>query len=604
MKTLFTSLFLFVAGFNAFSQEFKVDTLYKNGPFGNRINVVILGDGFTQAELPKFSQEAKKFADFFLGYRPYDHYKSYFNFFAIPTPSKESGVTNPGTAPDAYPEQPVATKDTYYGASFGSSIHRLVTISNYAAMFNVLAYNLPSWDLIVMLVNTEFYGGSGGSIAVHTLNSAANTIGVHEIGHTFSYLSDEYWAGPQYGHESPNMTAESNPAIVKWKNWLNTTNIGVFPHGMSDDAAKWFKPTSANCLMEQLDKELCAVCREATTEKMLSLVDPVDGIEPDNSGTVELAEDDNIFKLNLVEPEPNSLKIEWRLDGVLMGGGLDRVNLSGAQLTNPTALLTATVFDTTFTSRVNDAAAQRTRTVEWKVDRTNTPVTFRLTAEAPVICAGDSTKLTATGCQGTVTWSTGETGNEITVNPAATTEYSATCTANETEQLAVTVTVVPLPVVTVTNGGPYFEGATVQLNAEGGQNYHWTGPDNFDAQIPNPVIEDATVLNSGEYEVEVSNTNGCMVLGSTTVKVDPILAVDNNPDAFLQIGPNPAKDYIHVHTVLPGTSELTIYDSNGRRLISKSFVNAADIKLNVNSGLYLYRFSNNQKEFSGKLIVQ
>jgi hypothetical protein len=346
------------------------------------------------------------------------------------------------------------------------------------------------------------------------------------------------------------------------------------------------------------------VCREATTEKILSLVDPVDAIEPNNVGTVELTEEDNIFKLNLVNPEPNSLKIEWRLDGVLMGGGLDRVNLSGAQLPNPTALLTATVFDTTFTSRINDAESRRTRTVEWKVDRTNTPITFRLLAETPVICAGDSTKLTATGCQGTVTWSTGQTGNEITVKPAGTTEYSATCSTNEAEKLAVTVTVVPLPVVTVTNGGPYFEGATIHLNAEGGQNYHWTGPDNFDAQIPNPVIEDATVVNSGEYEVEVSNANGCMVLGKTNVKVDPILAVDNGPDSFLKIGPNPAKDYIHVNTKLPGTSELTIYDSNGRKLISKSFITTTDIKLNVNSGLYLYRFSNNQKEVSGKLVVQ
>jgi hypothetical protein len=604
MKTLFTSLFLFVTGINAFSQEFKVDTLYKTGSFANRVNVVILGDGFTEDELPKFSEEAKKFADFFLRYAPYNHYKNYFNFFAIPTPSKESGVTNPGNAPDAYPEQPVSTKDTYYGASFGSSIHRLVTISNYSAMYNVLAYNLPSWDLVVMLVNTEYYGGSGGSIAVHTLNSAANTIGVHEIGHTFSYLSDEYWAGPQYGRESPNMTLESSPALVKWKNWLNTTNVGVFPHGMSGDAATWFKPTRANCLMEQLDKDLCAVCREATTEKILSLVDPIDSFEPDNVGPVGLAEGDNIFKINLVEPEPNSLKIEWRLDGVLMGGGVDRVNISLEQLPNPTALLTATVFDTTFTSRIDYAPAQRTKTVEWKLDRTNTPVIFKLAAETPVICAGDSTKLIASGCLGTVTWSTGENGNEITVRPERTTEYSATCSANDADRLTVSVTVVPLPVITVTNGGPYFEGATIQLNAAGGENYHWTGPENFDAQIADPTIAAATVQNSGEYEVEVSDTNGCMVSGRTTVRVDPILSAANDPGTFLQIGPNPAKDYIHINTKLPGTSELTLYDSRGRKLISKSFVTTTDIKFNVNSGLYLYRFSNDQKEVTGKLIVQ
>ena len=240
MTKLFTLILLFVCS-HCFSQIFEVDTIHKSGPIDNRINVVILGDGFTQAELPRFKEQATLFADFFLAYAPYSAYRNYFNFFSVPTPSKESGVSNPGNAPDAYPDQPVGMKDTYYGGSFGESIHRLVTIRNYQALSNVLAFNFPSYDLVVVLVNTPFYGGSGGSIAVHTLHSQANTIGVHEIGHTFSYLNDEYWAGPQYGWEAANMTAESNPELVKWKNWLNETNIGVFKHG-EGEAAKWHKP--------------------------------------------------------------------------------------------------------------------------------------------------------------------------------------------------------------------------------------------------------------------------------------------------------------------------------------------------------------------------
>jgi hypothetical protein len=78
MKTTFTTLFLLLMSCAGFCQTYPVDTLYKTGPLSNRINVVILGDGFTKEELPKFTAEAKKFADFFLSYEPYNRYKALF----------------------------------------------------------------------------------------------------------------------------------------------------------------------------------------------------------------------------------------------------------------------------------------------------------------------------------------------------------------------------------------------------------------------------------------------------------------------------------------------------------------------------------------------
>jgi hypothetical protein len=88
MKRIFITLYAICIAGIAFGQQYQVDTLYKTGPLDNRINVLILGDGFTQQELPKFGAEAKKFADFFLGYDPYVRYRNYFNFFAIRTPTR------------------------------------------------------------------------------------------------------------------------------------------------------------------------------------------------------------------------------------------------------------------------------------------------------------------------------------------------------------------------------------------------------------------------------------------------------------------------------------------------------------------------------------
>ncbi|MCE7060492.1 M64 family metallopeptidase [Dyadobacter sp. CY343] len=599
MKKTFTALFFILCAARAFAQEFPVDTLYKTGPLDSRINVVILGDGFTEAEMPKFRTEAKKFADFLLEYQPYNRYKSYFNFFAIPTPSEESGVSNPGTAPDAYPDQPVGTKKTYYSGTFGSTIHRLVTI-NFTAAYNVLAANLPTYDLIVVLINTTYYGGSGGSIAVHTLNESANTIGAHEIGHTFTSLNDEYWAGPQYGWEAANMTEVSNPAEVKWKNWLDSEGIGVYKHGSDSEAARWHKPANGKCLMEYLNQEFCVVCREATTERILSIVDPVGKIEPDTSSAF-LVKEAASFKFDLLRPEPNSMQIEWQLDGQPLANGVDEVILKPEDIAG-SGKLTATVFDSTHLSRAETMQMGRIRTLEWRV-QSNSPAVFKIISVTDSLCAGGSTTLTASGCSGPVSWSTGVNGNAIIVTPGATTTYTGTCPASEKTATA-TITVLPLPEVVASNTGPYFEGAAIELNASGEGKFFWVGPDNFTSTDQKANIRIAKIAHSGTYTVKVTNQFGCSDTASTVVIVEPILGTNSDPAQWVRVSPNPASDFINVTTSLSGESELTIYNIAGKKIRTKVFTKETEMKLNVTAGMYVYRLSNGGKEISGKLLIK
>ncbi|MCF0062931.1 M64 family metallo-endopeptidase [Dyadobacter chenwenxiniae] len=604
MTRLFTLALVLLFSFNSFSQTFKVDTIYKHGSIDNRVNVVILGDGFTQAELPNFTEEARKFADFFLNYAPYNAYRNYFNFFSIATPSKESGVSNPGNAPDAYPDQPVGKKDTYYGASFGEYIHRLVVVQNYQRLTDVLAYNMPTADLVVMLVNTPFYGGSGGGIAVHTLHTTANTIGVHEIGHTFSALNDEYWAGPQYGWEAANMTAISDPATVKWKNWLNETNIGVFPHG-EGEAAKWFKPTHANCLMEYLDRPFCAVCKEATAERILQIVSPIDRSFPENTREIVLQGDPTTFRLELVEPEPSSLKVEWFLDKKLIKTG-NEIRLNAADMQEAEGTLLASVFDTTLLSRREKMEDQRTKAVQWTLVKSNSPQAFELKVSDASICPGEFSVITASGCRGDITWSTSETGISINVKPEKTTSYSATCKTTGQPNLTASaqITVFEQPKASATNTGPYFEKATIEIAASGGISYFWNGPGGYLSQVQVSLIENATVANAGTYEVKVVDINGCTAFATTEVRVDPILAVENPSDEILQVSPNPAKGFVKIKTKLGGRSLFTLFDINGRKVLDKHFENQTELNVQKSAGLYLYRFSNGGREVAGKLLIE
>ena len=207
-----------------------------------------------------------------------------------------------------------------------------------------MATNFPEYDLAVILVNSPFYGGSGGNPTIATTSFSSNEIAIHEIGHTFVSLADEYWAGFQYANELPNMTQTNSPASVRWRNWLNTSNIGIFPH--SSPGQSWYKPANGTCKMEFLGRAFCLVCCEGFVNRMLDLVKPVDAAFP-VSGTVVLSQP-TTFSLTIVRPNPNTLKIRWLFKMDTLARQTEQITIDPATLLpGLTYQLTAQVLDST-----------------------------------------------------------------------------------------------------------------------------------------------------------------------------------------------------------------------------------------------------------------
>lgn len=598
MKVLH-SLLLFFSALPCFAQTYRVDKLTDNGPPENRINVVILGDGFTEAQLPIFRDEAKKFADFFSAYEPFGQYKNYFNFYAVSTPSPESGISNPGTAPDAYNDHPVSKVNNFYGGTFGTEIHRLVTIQNYDLMYQVLARNFPQYDLIVMLANTTFYGGSGGNIAMHTLHSSANTIGVHEIGHTFSRLSDEYWAGISYARENINMTREANPDQVRWKDWLNHQSIGIYNHGLSGDPLNWRKPANGSCLMEHLSRQFCAVCREATVEKILSLVNPLESATPGWNSPVHIT-DSLEFSLDLLTPSPNSLNVIWTLNGINLEGSDAKITVHKNQLNLDNSVLKATVYDTSPMSRKNPML--RTHQASWAITGgESTKIT--ITAEKTGICSGETTLLTVSGCSGKILWSSGETGAAIRVSPVASGDFSVQCTRSDGKILADTLTIQvnPAPVAIASNSGPVFERSTLKLFASGGTQYRWTGPLGYSSVEQNPEIPDVSISRSGIYEVSVKNDQDCYSRATTEVLINVVLANEEKGKWF-KVFPNPTSEFIRIEVSPEGFTDAVLYSTDGKVLKFSSFQKLTSLNIaGLPTGIYYLKIKNGQKEFLAKI---
>lgn len=375
-------------------QKFDTVILQQKGSQDTLINIVIMGDGYTAAQQAQFVTDATNFINFFFLRTPFKQYRNYFNVYGIKVISAESGARHPRTSADNDCSQvPVANPNTYFGSTFDTyGIHRLIVPTNNSNVAAVLAANFPKYDLVVLLSNTPYYGGSGGSVATATLNTSANLIALHEIGHSFANLSDEYWAGDMYAREFTNMTATSDASLVKWKNWIGDpdnspygTTVGVYPYGTSGTPASWYKPSNY-CMMQFLADYLpyCPVCTETIVEKIHSLTSSILSFTPT---VLDISSHDELLKFKLSEllkPEPNTLQIKWQMDGAKMGeDNVDSIVVNQRDLPNAIYALSAIVVDTTALVRTANHAAKHQSVVNWKINTSALPVTFlNFTAQA------------------------------------------------------------------------------------------------------------------------------------------------------------------------------------------------------------------------------
>jgi hypothetical protein len=195
-----------------------VTTIRNNGDPANRVNMVILGDGYTAAELGKYAADAENATAGFLAQEPYKEYQRYFNVLRVDVISAESGADHPEASP------PIS-KNTAFDAAYncGNTVRLIcVDVSKVNAVLANSGIGSDRQDIVLVLVNDAKYGGSGGAVAVASLDPSVIELVLHETGHSFGLLADEYADGltPPCGYTveppEPNVTAQTNRALIKW----------------------------------------------------------------------------------------------------------------------------------------------------------------------------------------------------------------------------------------------------------------------------------------------------------------------------------------------------------------------------------------------------
>lgn len=381
MKIVFTTvIILFLAISSSIGQVFQVDTLQYKGDINKYINFVIMGDGYTSEQQNIFITEANNLSKYLFKQTPWINYSNYFNVFAIKVVSSQSGTKHPNTANDcntSSPLVPVSNPTTYLGCTFDSyGIHRLVVPQNISNVAGVLATNFPNYDQVFVIANSPYYGGSGGVYATSTTDLNSSEVSVHELGHSFAKLADEYYAGDNYASEKPNMTQQTNTTLVKWTNWIGYIGTGIYQHCCGGQSASWYRPHN-NCKMRYLGAQFCNVCAEAIIERIHSLVNTIVSYTP-TTLTITSPKQYLGFKLStLMKPVPNTLNIVWKLDGKPTSKNVDSIQVDQNTLSIGTHTLTATVIDTSAMLRVNNHPIIHFSTITWTISKLTTGIELK-----------------------------------------------------------------------------------------------------------------------------------------------------------------------------------------------------------------------------------
>jgi len=196
--------------------------IQKSGDPADKVDFLIIGDGYTAAERPKFEKDARRLTDILFSVAPFKEHRSDFNVWGLCPPSDESGISRPSTGIHRR-SRVGATYD-----AFGSERY-VLTFEN--RLLRDVASFVP-YDFIEILTNSRTYGG-GGIFGLYSTVAADSVwspyVFVHEFGHHFAGLADEYYtsdvayvpASDRVEPWEPNATALLDPKNLKWKDLVS-----------------------------------------------------------------------------------------------------------------------------------------------------------------------------------------------------------------------------------------------------------------------------------------------------------------------------------------------------------------------------------------------
>ncbi|MBA2321830.1 MAG: hypothetical protein H0V89_11840 [Deltaproteobacteria bacterium] len=288
----------------------------------NQLDLVIVGDGFLAEELPGFAAAASDIAEAFVTQQPWASYRDQINVWRVDAVSANSGVAYDclercGPLDTAFDSiYALEVVNAFMGTTYDT---RAIFQSDQWAVAQAAA--VVPWDAVLVVANTERFGGMAIHYATTTLFPDYTEISTHELGHSIGFLGDEYTGDFCVRSDAlglpDNITDDAgNPP---WSHWVDddvplptpdedgwADRVGAF--GPAYNCDELYRPRQ-HCHMNDYG-DFCEVCSELVTRRLHRFVDPADEIQlfPEGEGWQVLAVGD---------PQP----LVVRVDGAVIAEG-------------------------------------------------------------------------------------------------------------------------------------------------------------------------------------------------------------------------------------------------------------------------------------------
>lgn len=348
-----------------------VTKIRDTGSDGNRLVLVIMGDGYTSTNLANgtFSNHVATYLSKMAAKPPWNTLWPGVNVYRVDIQSNQEGA-------DVPPEGFYA--DTYLDSSYywdGSTERLLYASSSKAISVANSMVGTGVWDRILVFVNATRYGGGGGNMAVASVHSSSAEIMFHEFGHSQGGLADEYdYAGATYSGGNPSQpNVDTSPTSPKWSVWIEagtplpttcvcTNTVGTF-EGAYYCQYGIYRPWYS-CEMRVLGQPFCPPCIEGHLRNYFRSVSLVDAVTPAAAPAVNFSNSTSLAIAPLPLP---GMQYAWRAAGSVIPGATNAtLMLTAAQMSQPTCVVSAIITYSSSLIRQQTVA----QTCNWSVVKT------------------------------------------------------------------------------------------------------------------------------------------------------------------------------------------------------------------------------------------
>ena len=347
--------------------SWNYETVINSGPSENRIDIVVVGDGYTQSELANYRLHVNSILNGYFAQEPLASYLNFFNVHRVDVISNESGVDEPDN--NIY-------RDTALDMSYNCGGTPLLLCINTTKAWGAASV-APDADQILALANSTRYGGAGypDLATMAGDNSWSVELALHEFGHSFGKLADEYFneyenqtytgLEPSEINVSIYNAQQQTDLLTKWYRWLDLPNVDTY-EGAYYCAYGIYRPTDSS-KMRYLDRPFEEVNVEQFIFRIYENVSIIDDSTPLSNEPISCYTD---FYVVPVEPTPNTIDIQWYIDGQpVSDANAKTFKPDISTLTDGLHEVSVTVTDNTSMVRNEIKRAQlMTKSLQWQIN--------------------------------------------------------------------------------------------------------------------------------------------------------------------------------------------------------------------------------------------